>query len=114
MVNLNKLMRRRPSGCRHARDGSSAHVSNDLVPGTFSPPSRPAQGGTLMVAAFSANDNSRLAVAGLGQDLLDYSVEVDDLTTPKMVLNHLDAVTHPRLGLRVLAAVRFPDKASDW
>jgi hypothetical protein len=43
------------------------------------------------------------AVAVLGKDLLDYSVEARDLMTPSAVLNHLDLVTHP--GFQPMRAI---------
>ena len=51
---------------------------------------------------------------GLAQDLLTYSCDVPDAKTPKEVLDGLHAITSKRLHLNVLAAIRFPERATDW
>ena len=51
---------------------------------------------------------------GLAQELLDYSRCVGDAKTPKEVLDGLNAITSKRLHLNVLAAIRFPDRVTDW
>jgi LuxR family quorum sensing-dependent transcriptional regulator len=45
---------------------------------------------------------------------VDAAVSFADLETPMAVLDHLDGVTCPGLDLRVLCAIRFPSKVSDW
>lgn len=50
---------------------------------------------------------------GLVHDLLNYSSDVTDASSPKDVLNGLHAVTSKRLNLNVFVALRFPERATD-
>ena len=56
----------------------------------------------------------RIAFGNVGRSLVASAVEFADLKTPSAVLDHLDGMTFPDLGLRVLVAIRFPLNASDW
>ena len=47
-------------------------------------------------------------------ELIDYSMEVEGLTSPDQVLNRLHDITSKKNPIRVLGANRFSIKASDW
>ena len=58
--------------------------------------------------------SGRRACADLRTDLIDYAGRVEELQSPKDVLNELHAVTTRHLPLQVMGAARFPLKAGDW
>jgi DNA-binding CsgD family transcriptional regulator len=62
----------------------------------------------------SITREDEVALRDLGHKLVASAVASANLATAKAVLDHLDGVTHPSLNLRVLGAVRFPFKVSDW
>jgi len=70
--------------------------------------------GSNMAVTTSITYEGEAALRELGRNLVASAVEFADLETPKAVLDHLDRVTCPRLDLRVLGAIRFPSKVSDW
>jgi DNA-binding CsgD family transcriptional regulator len=67
-----------------------------------------------MDAIVGVSEEQRSGVHNLGRKLLGCAIEISELETPEDVLDHLDDVTYPALDLRVLSAIRFPLKATDW
>lgn len=50
----------------------------------------------------------------LGPRLLEYTLQVPELTSPEEVLDRLHTITAETLSLNVLGALRFPQKITDW
>src|SRR5262245_35023222 len=67
-----------------------------------------------MVITASTNHNGEATLRELGRKLVASAVEFAELETPREVLDQLDNVTSPHLDFRVLGALRFPSKVSDW
>jgi DNA-binding CsgD family transcriptional regulator len=68
----------------------------------------------MVLTKFITREGEAAALRELGQELVASAVTFADQKTPKAVLDHLDSVVCPGLDLRVLGAVRFPFKVSDW
>lgn len=49
-----------------------------------------------------------------GRQMLDFALRVGEINNPHAVLDRLDDCTSAALQLRVLGAVRFPARLSDW
>jgi LuxR family quorum sensing-dependent transcriptional regulator len=68
----------------------------------------------MVLTTSTTREGQEPALLELGRKLVASAAEFADLETSKAVLDHLDGVTSPSLDLRVLGAVRFPFKVSDW
>jgi len=68
----------------------------------------------LMTIRGSIDHAPRTGIADLQPRLVDYAGLVDELRSPKEVLNELHAVTTRSLPLSVLGAVCLPIKSGDW
>lgn len=67
-----------------------------------------------MAIQSSINHLPQTAVADFQSRLFDYADHVEQLRSPKEVLNGLHVLTNHCLPLAVLGAARFPLKSGDW
>jgi len=67
-----------------------------------------------MVVTASITHEEEAVLRELGRETVASAVEFAELETAKAVLEQLDGVISLRLDLRVLCALRFPSKVSDW
>jgi DNA-binding CsgD family transcriptional regulator len=95
-------------GCGHGSRHDYAEARNHINRATT------VARGSNMVVTTSITHEGEAALRELGRRLVASAVEFADLDSPKAVLDQLDGVTCHRLDLRVLCAVRFPSKVSDW
>ena len=70
--------------------------------------------GKLLTIQSSIDHAPRTGITDLQARLVEYAGHVDELRSPKEVLNELHAVTTRSLPLRVLGAVCLPIKSGDW
>jgi LuxR family quorum sensing-dependent transcriptional regulator len=64
--------------------------------------------------SIARGEEAAAALRKLGHELVTSAVTFADQKTPKAVLDHLDSAVCPGLDLRVLGAIRFPFRVSDW